>query len=76
MSLSDKIYTILRENNLIDWFLNNDPPESYAFWEAPEMDIICDTVTARSENNNITSAEFSVACVDLKNSLKLSTEAN
>ena len=76
MTLSDNIHIILQENNLVDWFLNNDPPESYAFWDAPEMDLIYNIMMTRNENNNITATEFSVACVDLKRSLKSSAEAN
>lgn len=76
MRLSDNIRIILQENNLIDWFLENDPPDSYAFWDAPEMDLIYNTMIVRNENNNVTATEFSISCVDLKRSLRLSAEAN
>ena len=76
MSLPETIHIILQENNLVDWFLNNDPPESYAFWEAPEMDTIYNSLQTLQSARNVTATEFSVACVDLKRNLKSVVEPN
>ena len=36
----DDILNALNKTNLKQWFIDNDPPESYAFWEVPEIDMI------------------------------------
>ena len=74
MNLKENIRNIIEDNNLVEWFLHNNPPESYAFWNAPEMDLIYNELM--TQDNNITAMEFSVACVELKKNLKLLAEAN
>ena len=62
------ILEALNHLNLTQWFIDNDPPESYSFWEAPEIDMILEYIEAK-----YSCIEFSIKCVDAKNYLKSHT---
>jgi len=63
----EDILEALNHLNLRKWFVENDPPPktSYAFWEAPEMDLVYTYI-----NPKYSCIEFSVRCVDAKKYLK------
>ena len=64
------ILEALNHLNLTQWFIDNDPPESYSFWEVPEIDMILEYIETR-----YSCIEFSIKCVEAKNYLKLRTES-
>lgn len=67
-SIMDDILSALNKTNLRQWFIENDPPQSYAFWEAPEIDMIIENL-----DNKYSAVEFSIRCVEAKAKLKSDT---